>query len=191
MPWHLQEGAVLSPYGQNYPEGCVTVKESTAREFYERMKESCELLNKVTKTHASPDDIIKTGIKFMGVKPHPRMPARLKKAAERDGFLGMCRALPEPSDEEKATYLTLFGQLPFLLRRASLEAGKKLPHSRGGAPPAFKTPEEKKKVVEDVGRLLSLGVEKPHAISQIAKKYNVSDRTIRRVWAEYAKANQR
>jgi len=170
--------------------GFCHVKESTARELYERLKESCKLLSDATRTDVSPDEIFATGMKLMGIKPHPPVPPRLKKAAAKGGFLGALRALPEPSDEEKEGYLTCLGELPFLLRGAWLEAGKKLPHDRGGAPRAFKTPQEKKKVVEDLRRLLGLGVEKPDAISQVARKYDVSDRTIRRVWAEYAKANR-
>jgi hypothetical protein len=197
MPWHLQLGVVLSPYGQNYPEGFVTVKEGTARELYERLKKSCEMLSKATKVDTSPDEIFKIGMMLVDVvKPQLAVPVpmRVKKAAKKaakKGLLSTLRTMPEPTNDEKARLLEVLGGLPFVLRQACVQAGKTMPHKPGGAPPKFKTPAKRKEAAEDVARLLSVGVEKPDAISQIAARYKVSDRTIRRVWAEYAKANTR
>jgi hypothetical protein len=197
MPWPIQLSVVLSPCGQNYPGGFVTVKEGTARELYERWKTSCEMLSKATKVDISPDEMFKFGMMLVDVvKPQLAVPvpARVKKAAKKaakKGFLNAVRAIPEPTNDEKARLLEVFGSLPFVLRQAFVQVGKTMPHKPGGAPPKFKTPAKRKEAAEDVARLLSVGVEKPDALSQIAARYKVSDRTIRRVWAEYAKANTR
>jgi hypothetical protein len=98
------------------------------------------------------------------------------------------RKIPEPSDEQKTIWLTALGDLPFLLRRACQQASKELPHKPGGAPSKFQTPEKKKQACEDVGRLLSLGCEKPDALAQVGRKYSVSPRTMRRAWAEHCKS---
>lgn len=164
------------------------MKEETARELYERIKKSCELLSKATNTKATPDDVIRRGFQLYPFFPLPTsrdVPSRLKNAAARGGFLELLRAMPEPNEGDKEKYLTALGDLPFLLRRAFAEAGRTLPHKPGGAPSAFESPQKKREACEDVGRLLSMGEEKPAAFSQVARKYKVSQRTMRRAWSEY------
>ncbi len=104
--------------------------------------------------------------------------------------MGFLLAIPEPSEEEKAQLRTMIGELPFLLRKAFVqigkEAGKSLPYRRGKpTPERLKTEQQKKEAAEDVGKLLSLGVEKSVTFDQIGEKYRASDRTIRRLWKQY------
>lgn len=164
------------------------MKEGTARELYERVRKSCELVSKATNTETTPDNVIRQGFKlypFFPLSISRDVPSKLKHAAARGGFLELLRAMPEPSDDDREKYLIALGDLPFLLRRAFAEAGKTLPPKPGGAPSAFESPQKKRQACEDVGRLLSAGVEKPDALSQVARKYDVSPRTMRRAWSKY------
>jgi len=62
-----------------------------------------------------------------------------------------------------------------------LEHSKKLPHRPGGAPRKL-TLEQKNKASELVGIFMGRGSSFREALSQVARKFKVSPRTIQRAW---------
>jgi hypothetical protein len=165
------------------------MKEETARQLYEALDHACTLLNAATKMRRSPDDIVKSGIKLL-----PGVPPKLRKAAETGGAMGFLRALtPEPSEEEKANIKAFLGELPFLLRKALVQARKEvagnLPYRRGKPTPAkLRTTQQKEEACNDVDRLLPFVENVQKACEQVGKKYGASSRTIRRIWSPHHKA---
>jgi hypothetical protein len=164
------------------------MKEKTARELYEALEHACALLSAATKTKGSPDYVMKMGAKLI-----PGAPQRLIKATERGGAIGFLLAIPEPNEEEKAQLRTTLGELPFLFRKALVqagkEAGKNLPYRRGKpTPEKLRTAQQKKEACDDVDRLLPLAKNLEDACKQVGKKYDASSRTIRRLWNPHHKA---
>jgi len=178
----------MVPFGKG---AFVTMKEKTARELYEALESACSLLSTATKIKGSPDYVMKMGAKLI-----PGASQSLIKATERGGAMGFLLAIPEPSEEEKDQLRTMLGELPFLFRKALVqagkEAGKNLPYKRGKlAPEKVKTAQQRKEASDDVDRLLPFtegNVEE--ACKQVGTKYRASSRTIRRIWHQHHKATK-
>ena len=93
---------------------------------------------------------------------------------------------PDPSPEEIETVLTLIRTVPYLLRSYLQDAAKSLPPSPGGRPQELNS-EQRKEACLQIGQLYGLGVEVRDAQKRMARRYDVSLRTIQRAWQERAK----
>jgi len=93
---------------------------------------------------------------------------------------------PDPKPEELETVLTLIRTVPYLLRNQFQGVAKRLPPSPGGRPRGL-SPEESKEVCLQIGKLYGLGVGLPDAQKRLARRYDVSLRTIQRAWQERTK----
>ncbi len=93
---------------------------------------------------------------------------------------------PDPKPEELETVLTLIRTVPYLLRNQFQGVAKRLPPSPGGRPRGL-SPEESKEVCLQIGKLYGLGVGLPDAQKRLARRYDVSLRTIQRAWRERTK----
>jgi hypothetical protein len=94
---------------------------------------------------------------------------------------------PEPAPEKLEMYLKLINHsLPYL-RHLFITYGKKLPHDRGGAPRKLGTPEEQKKIREEIKALRGPGTTLTDIFARIAQRHGVSASKIKQVWLDRPK----
>ena len=93
---------------------------------------------------------------------------------------------PDPDPEEFETWLAFIRTLPYFLRNSLQGIAKGLPPSPGGRPRQL-TPQECMEVCLRLGQLYGQGVEVADAQKRMARRYDVSLRTIQRAWQERAK----
>jgi hypothetical protein len=105
----------------------------------------------------------------------------LKSARNMTGLKTVLMREPEPSPEQLEAIVGVIRLLPYQLRKATLELGKKLPHSPGGRPRVL-TPQDGREICAQIGALLGQGVSLSDAVRQMAAKHSVGEITIRRVW---------
>jgi hypothetical protein len=118
---------------------------------------------------------------------------RLKQARSRERLNAYLAKEPEPTPQELGATVDAIRLLPYTLRdalpKAGKEAAKKIPHRPGGRPRGLKD-YEYVEVCKDIGSLLAEGVGLKDAQKRLAKRKDVSLRTVQRVWqrrAEIAK----
>jgi hypothetical protein len=107
-------------------------------------------------------------------------------ASSREQLTGFLLTVPAPNPEELETVLTLIRTVPYLLRNHLQGAAKSLPPSPGGRPREL-SPHQCMEICMQIGQLYGLGVALPDAQKRMARRYNVSLRTIQRAWQQKAK----
>jgi hypothetical protein len=115
-------------------------------------------------------------------------PLSWNHASNREELTAFLVTGPDPNPEEMETVLTLIRTVPYLLRGSLQNAAKSLPSSPGGRPRELR-PEQRKEICLNIGQLYGLGVELRDAQKRMARRYDVSFRTIQRAWQERAKWN--
>jgi hypothetical protein len=115
-------------------------------------------------------------------------PLSWNHASNREELTAFLVTGPDPNPEEMETVLTLIRTVPYLLRGSLQNAAKSLPPSPGGRPRELR-PEQRKEICLNIGQLYGLGVELRDAQKRMARRYDVSFRTIQRAWQERAKWN--
>jgi hypothetical protein len=115
-------------------------------------------------------------------------PLSWNHASSREELTAFLVTGPDPNPEEMETVLTLIRTVPYLLRGSLQNAAKSLPSSPGGRPRELR-PEQRKEICLNIGQLYGLGVELRDAQKRMARRYDVSFRTIQRAWQERAKWN--
>jgi hypothetical protein len=104
----------------------------------------------------------------------------------REDLSAALLAGPDPNPEELETWLAFMRTLPHFLRGSLQGIAKSLPPSPGGRPREL-TPQECIEVCLQIGQLYGQGVALPDAQKRMAKRYNVSLRTVQRAWQHRAK----
>jgi len=89
------------------------------------------------------------------------------------------------SSEEVENAISLLPSVVYMIRRHLPQTISGIPHSPGGRPEAL-TETTKKQVCLEIGFLYTKGVLLRDAFKRLAKKYGVSERTIRRAWRDRA-----
>ena len=122
----------------------------------------------------------KNGIAFMldMLRKHEQ---RLKAARNMTGLRTTLMREPEPDPEQLEAIVGAIRLMPYQVRKATLELGKKLPHDPGGRPRVL-TPADGRQICAQIGALLGQGVRLSDAVKQMAAKHDVGEITIRRVW---------
>ena len=140
----------------------------------------------------------KMGLDFYEVmKKAPEVVERWKKyyavaqrvwsnSSSRKELTAALLAGPDPNPEEFERWLAFIRILPHFLRSSLQGIAKTLPPSPGGRPREL-TPQECMQVCLLIGQLFGQGVELPDAQKRMARRYDVSLRTIQRAWQERAK----
>jgi hypothetical protein len=105
----------------------------------------------------------------------------LKSARNMTGLKTALVREPEPTPEQLEAIVGAIRLLPYQVRKAVVEVGKKLPHSPGGRPRVL-TPQDGREICAQIGALLGQGVSLSDAVRQMAAKHNVGEITVRRVW---------
>jgi hypothetical protein len=102
----------------------------------------------------------------------------------RDRFRDWLREIPdfeEPAELEQ--FIRLLSGLVYTVRQIAPEVAKRMPHDPGGAP-SVTTPEERRKICAEIDRMYDNGLRRGVALQRIAKRYNVSVRTVQRISKE-------
>ena len=109
----------------------------------------------------------------------------LRQARTREGLEAALARHPEPNSEQLAAMIKVIHLFPYQLRRvlpeAAKEAAKQLPQDPGERPNALK-PEDLPKICDDIGKMISYGINLNSAQARVALQRGVSERTIQRVW---------
>jgi hypothetical protein len=96
-------------------------------------------------------------------------------------FIQGLKEAPEPTSEALNEQLMKLKDLRYQFRDRLLDAGKKTPHRPGGAPPKL-TSKQRKQATELVGILMGQGDTYSEAVEKIARRFDVSPKTIQREW---------
>jgi len=97
----------------------------------------------------------------------------------------LTKHVPEPTAKELAKLPVLSLQVPRILRQAMVEAAKQFP--RSGRYRHKIAPEEREKVCRQIQRLMK-SKRFPRAVEEVARRYGVHVRTIRRIWKAWGGA---
>jgi len=102
--------------------------------------------------------------------------------------------VPEPGPEDEAMLVACCEMLPTLLRMNvqafAEELSKTMPHAPGGRPQAL-SPDAQKEICKFIGQLHSEGVELREAKKRASRKWDVSVRTVQRLWSTRARCAER
>jgi hypothetical protein len=105
----------------------------------------------------------------------------------RDALRDWLRKIPDPeAPAELEQFIQLLSGLVYTIRQVAPEVVKSMPHAPGGHPPAT-TLEERRKICAEIDRMYTDGLRCLVAQKRIAKRYNVSLRTVQRIWKEREK----
>jgi hypothetical protein len=85
--------------------------------------------------------------------------------------------------EQVQAFVTMFRNLLPNTKRELMESVRQLPGNAGGRPEVL-TLQQRKEMVDEVSRLLGFGMKLKVIFSRLARRYNVSLSTVRRVWYE-------
>jgi hypothetical protein len=140
----------------------------------------------------------KMGLDFYEVmKKAPEVVQRWKKyyplaqevwhnARSRERLTAALITGPDANPDELERWLAFIRALPYFLRSALQGIGKTLPPPPGGRPRELSA-QERMEVCLQIGNLYGQGVELPDAQKRMAQRYDVSLRTIQRVWHQRGK----
>jgi hypothetical protein len=114
----------------------------------------------------------------------------LKKVRTREGLQAMLLKEPEPDEFVLEAQIESIRLLPYTLREVMPEAmhdfAMALPHDPGGRPVSLNL-EERRRVCEEIGKLVAKGVLLLDAQNRMSHRMGVSVRTIQRAWQDRAK----
>jgi len=109
--------------------------------------------------------------------------AKLRQIQTRDALAQMLADLPEPDPQELDNGVSICKDFIFQLRRGIPDFIKaQIPHAPGGRPAVLTTPEDRRRVCQEIAGLFAQRVRLTDAQKRIAQKHGVSLRTIQRIW---------
>jgi hypothetical protein len=88
---------------------------------------------------------------------------------------------PEPEPRELKELSQIHDEVMYLMRKDLPIVAKRLPHPPGGRPQALNS-KESQDACQEVGNLILAGMNAVDAIKRVATRWEVSTRTMRRVW---------
>ena len=109
-----------------------------------------------------------------------------RNARSRESLAAALITGPDPNPEELERWLGFIRAVPYFLRSALQGIAKTLPPPPGGRPREL-GPQECMEVCLQIGNLYGQGVELPDAQKRMAQRYDVSLRTIQRIWQQRGK----
>ena len=100
-----------------------------------------------------------------------------------EGLQARLDSAPEPKPEVLKKDIRDVQEIVYQLRDQMLKKAKELPHRPGGASPRLDPP-KKKQACQIIGTLMGQGDTLSEAVTAVAKRFEVSEKTIRRAWQE-------
>jgi hypothetical protein len=122
---------------------------------------------------------------LLGV-PIPPKHKKFARIGLKAGMRPMFKKLPEPTKEQMSEVLATLEVLkraPQKMRKIFMQTAKQLPHALGG-PPRKIQPEKERTVCTEILALRD-EYDTREAIRRVAAKWDVSDRTIYRIWGKF------
>ncbi len=111
-------------------------------------------------------------------------------ARNRDALKQALLQSPDPVAMEFEQVISVLPSIVYQIRRHLPQVTSSIPHDPGGRPEALPDVNKKKQICTEIGVLYAQGVLLGDAFKRLARKFDVSERTIRRVWRDRARVTK-